>query len=75
MTDDMLENNYIEASAQRVRNWLAGRRNLTGMQRAILASLGQAIEDVLQGDAPGDQLVASPTGAPAGVSEQGLIGR
>jgi L-rhamnose isomerase len=75
VTDDQLENNYLEASAQRVANWLVGHRNPTGMQRAILASLGQAIDDVLQGDAPGDQLVASPTGAPAGVSEQGLIGR
>jgi hypothetical protein len=34
-------------SWQRVRiaNWLAGHRDLSGMQRAILASLGQAITD------------------------------
>lgn len=80
ITDEMLENNYLESCAKRVADWLAMHGWLTGVQRAILASLGQAIEEALeddapgdaQGDAQGDQSGASPAGAyPA----QGLIGR
>lgn len=77
ITDEMLENNYLESCAKRVADWLAMHGWLTGVQRAILASLGQAIEEALEGDAPGDQSGASPAGAsPAGAyPAQGLIGR
>ena len=50
MTDEQIESNYLEANARRIANWLAGHRDLSGMQRAILASLGQAITEALQGE-------------------------